>query len=87
MGLKIENFTDDYVVAREDPLLIFSGMIPGGQDKLEQEFSGRPPCGIRVQLRIDSRQSRVQVRGGSHCHGIAALTIVGIIAHHAQHVV
>jgi hypothetical protein len=43
-----------YVVgSREGLLLIFSGMIPGGQDKLEQEFPGRPLCGIRVQLRID----------------------------------
>ena len=30
-----------YVVAREDPLPILSGMIPGGQDKLEQKLLGR----------------------------------------------
>ena len=29
-----------YVADRKTPLLIFSGMIPGGQDKLEYEFLG-----------------------------------------------
>ena len=58
-----------YVVGPRKPLLlIFSGMIPGGQDKFDQEFPGRLLGHGRVQLRIDGSQSRVQVRRGGHSH-------------------
>ena len=77
-----------YVVGSRTPLLlIFSGMILGGQDKLEQEFLRRPLCGSWVQLRVDSSKSRVQVRGGGHSHGITALMIGGRIAHDPKHIV
>jgi hypothetical protein len=77
-----------YVVGSRRLLLsIFSGMIPGGQDKLEQEFLGRRLCGSWVQLRIDSRQSWVHVRRGSHGHSITALIIGGRIAHDPQHII
>ena len=75
------------VGSRKLLLSIFSGMIPGGQDKLKQEFPWRLLCGIGVQLRIDCGQSWVQVRRGGHSHRITSLTIGGTIAHHAQHIV
>jgi hypothetical protein len=81
-------FTSTWGEGRENPLpLIFSGMIPGGQDKLEQEFLGRRLFGRWAQFRIDRSQSRVKVRRDGHRHRMTALMIGGAIAHNRQHVV
>ena len=63
-------------------LTVLLGMIPGGQDKLEEEFLGRRLRGSRAQLRIDGSQSGVQVRRRGHRHRITALVIDRRIAHH-----